>query len=154
MKIVGNSPEDAIKTRTLNVTRGSSAAAALTAAAVVFNDIFKQVFGDGLEGFELAKIKATILVAVIAAIALIVVADVFARAIAERTTAVNERDLIAAAPSGLRATKTAGPDAPGFLVAAVRYKPATPDEVDYLLAKADTAPEWVAGKDIELSSAR
>jgi hypothetical protein len=153
----GSSPKDAIKARTLNLTLGSGFAAFLAGGVTVFNDSFKAIFGDKLSAGQLASTKATILVAVIAAFAAIAVADLIARAWAtaakERRESLDEAFAIATAPSGLKATKTRGRDVAGFTVAAVRFKRADPDAVEYLLVKSGVAPEWVATKDVELAPA-
>jgi hypothetical protein len=77
---LGSSPSDAIKARTLNLTLGSGFAAFVATAVTVFNKSFKAIFGDTLDPSEQAHFKVTLLVAVIAAFALIAVADILARA--------------------------------------------------------------------------
>lgn len=142
------SPSDAIKARTLNLTLFSGLAAGIATAITVFNKSFTAIFGDKLHGTDLANAKLTLLVAVIAAFALISVADLIARAWA---TSTGGNFVIAPAPSGLTATKTVGGDKPGFTVAAVRLKPAEPDAVEYLLVKSGEAPAWTAGSDLTFS---
>jgi len=153
---LGSSSSDAINARTLNLTLGSGFAAFLATAITVFNDSFKAIFGEDLSGAELARYKVTVLVAVIAAFALIAVADLLARGwtTASRTRADAQvaHYMIAAAPSNLKAKKTEGVDLGGFTVAALRLKPSQPDAVEYLLVKTGAAPEWVAGKHVSLSS--
>jgi hypothetical protein len=143
-----DSPSDAIKARTLNLTRVSGLAAVIATAITVFNKSFKAIFGDKLTGVNLANAKLTLVVAVIAAFALIAVADLIARAWA---TAAGGSFVIASAPGGLTATKTEGVDEPGYTVAAVRFKPTEPDAVEYLLVKAGEAPGWTVGSKLKLS---
>jgi hypothetical protein len=143
-----SSSSDVIKARTLNLTLFSGLAAGIATAITVFNKSFTAIFGDKLHGVDLANAKLTLVVAVIAAFALISVADLIARAWA---TAAGGSFVIAAAPSGLTATKTEGPDKTGFTVAAVRFKPAEPDAVEYLLVKTGEAPDWTGGSELKLS---
>lgn len=156
MALFGKSAGDAIQARTLNLTLGSGFAALVASGVVMFNDSFKAIFGETLSAGALASAKVTVLVAVIGAFGVIAVADLLARAWAtaskERAMSMTGNFVIAAAPSGLKAKKTEGLDIPGFTVAAIRFKPNAPDEVSYLLVKADLPPEWVGGKDLELSA--
>lgn len=153
---LGSTESDAIKARTLNLTLGSGFAAFIASGVTVFNGSFKAIFGKNLSANQLAHTKTTVLVAVIAAFALIAAADLIARAWAtassEPNKAIAEHYVVAAAPSGLRATKIRDEDESGFTVAAVRFKPADPDAVEYLLVKSGSAPGWVAGKDLKLAS--
>jgi hypothetical protein len=142
------SSEDAIKARALNLTLFSGLAAGIATAITVFNKSFTAIFGDKLHGVDLANAKLTLVVAVIAAFALISVADLLARAWA---TSAGGSFVIASAPSGLSATKTTGRDETGFIVAAVRFKPSDPDAVEYLLVKKGEAPGWTAGSELTLS---
>ena len=153
---LGKTTSDAIDARTLNLTLGSGFAALVATGVTIFNKSFKAIFGDDLTGDHLASAKTTILVAVIGGFAAIAVADLLARAWAtaskERANALTGSFVIAAAPSKLKAKKTAGSDVAGFTVGAVRFKPAAPDEVEYLLVKSGVAPEWVTAKELELSA--
>lgn len=133
---LGASKSDAIKGRTLNLTLFSGLAAAITAAITVFNDSFKEIFGDTLTGTDLADAKLTLLVAVIAAFTLIAVADLLARAWA---TAASTKVIVTPVP-GSPAAKTL--DGDGYAIAAMRVKASAPDEVEYLLVKAGTEPTW------------
>jgi hypothetical protein len=142
------SSSDAIKARTLNLTLFSGLAAGIATAITVFNKSFTAIFGDKLHGVDLANAKLTLVVAVIAAFAVISVADLIARAWA---TSAGGSFVIASAPSGLTATKTESLDKTGFTVAAVRFKPAEPDAVEYLLVKTGEAPGWTGGSELTLS---
>jgi hypothetical protein len=62
--------------------------------------------------------------------------------------------VVLSAPAGLEATKTEGTDIPGFTVSAIRFLPDKPDDLEYLIVKAGTAPEWVAESSIALAGAR
>jgi hypothetical protein len=146
-------PSTTTRERTLNLTLGSGFAALVAAGVTIFNKSFKSIFGDSITGVDLANTKATILVAVIAAFAAIAVADLLTRAWATAAKARVDSFTIAAAPSKLKAKKTSGVDETGFIVAALRFKPSAPDEVEYLLVKTGAQPEWVARKDLELSAA-
>ncbi|HEX8103205.1 MAG TPA: hypothetical protein VF533_11370 [Solirubrobacteraceae bacterium] len=156
MAVFGKSESDAIDARTLNLTLGSGFAAFIATAVVVFNKSFKAIFGEDLGPEALATHKVAVLVAVIAAFAAIAVADMLSRAWATaskaNSTALGNNFVIAAAPSRLKAMKTTGTDEDGFMVAAIRFKPSAPDDVEYLLIKAERPPEWVAGKELALSA--
>jgi hypothetical protein len=149
---LGSSPSDAIKARTLNLTLGSGFAAFVAAGVTVFNKSFKAVFGDTLDASQLAHFKVTLLVAIIAAFALIATADILARAWATASANTSTGDhVVLAAPVGLQAKKTEGTDIPGFTVGAIRFLPGKPDDLEYLLVKAGSAPEWVAEGAVALS---
>ncbi len=148
-KLFKASKDDAIKGRTLNLTLFSGLAAAIAAAITVFNDSFKSVFGDDLTAAETVVTKRTLLVAVIAAFAVIVVADMFARAWA---TASTGKLVVVPAPAGLTAKKIDGEDQSGFTVAAMRVRPSEPDKVEYLLVKSGSEAAWVIGTNVRLSS--
>lgn len=141
------SESDAIKGRTLNLTLFSGLAAAIASAIVVFNESFEAIFGDGLAPPELAHTKLVLLIAVIAAFALIVVADMLARAWA---TSANK--LIVTPVPGAPSGKTVDDDE--ITVAALRVKPDAPDEVEYLVVKAGAEPTWEAATKIRLTSGK
>jgi hypothetical protein len=140
------SESDAIEARTLNLTLFSGLAAAIASAIVAFNESFEAIFGDDLTGAELAHTKLVLLVAVIAAFALIAVADMLARAWA---SSAKGGVIVTPVPGGPSA-KTV--DGDGFTIAAMRVKPDAPDEVEYLLVKADAEPTWAAGAKVRLVS--
>lgn len=137
---------DAIKGGALNLTLFSGLSAAIATAIVVFNESFEAIFGDGLTGAELAHTKLTLVIAIIAAFSLIAVGDMLARAWA---SSVNGKLIVTPVPGGPSA-KTV--DGDGFTIAAMRVKADAPDEVEYLLAKEDAEPIWVAAAKVRLDS--
>jgi hypothetical protein len=140
------SESDAIKGRTLNLTLFSGLSAAIATAIVVFNESFEAIFGDNLTGAELAHTKLTLVIAIIAAFTLIAVADMLARAWA---SSANGRLIVTPVP-GSPSAKTV--DGDGFTIAAMRVKSDSPDEVEYLLAKAGAEPIWVPAAKVRLAS--
>lgn len=142
------SESDAIKGRTLNLTLFSGLAAAIAAAITVFNESFKAIFGDSLGGTDLANAKLTLLIAVIAAFAVIAVADMLSRAWA---SAANSKLIVTPVP-GAPAGKTVDDD--DVTVAALRVKPDAPDDVEYLVVKAGSEPTWEAAAKIRLTAGK
>lgn len=140
------SESDAIKARTLNLTLFSGLAAAIASAIVVFNESFKAIFGDDLTGPELAHTKLVLLIAVIAAFAVIAVADMLARAWA---SSANGKLIVTPVP-GNPSAKTV--DGDGFTIAAMRVQSGAPDDVEYLMVKAGSEPTWVAAAKVRLAS--
>ena len=120
----------AIQAPATNLTLGSGVVALIGSAVTLFNDSFKSIFGDTAS----TTIKASVLIAVIAAWALIAVADLLARAIAksasERSDGAKAKAaaMTAAAtevvplPKAMAARKTQGTDEKGFTAAALRLK--------------------------------
>lgn len=144
----GASKSDAVKGRTLNLTIFSGIAAVIAAVITSFNDSFKEIFGEVNADFtaaDLAHTKLVLLIAIIAAFSLIVVADMLARAWAS-----SANKLIVTPVPGAPAAKTV--DGDDFTLAAMRVKPGAPDDVEYLLVKAGSEPEWVPGAKVRLSS--
>jgi hypothetical protein len=153
MSILGASTQDAIKTRTLNLTLGSGFAAFLVSAATVFNSTFKDIFGDKLSPEEVVQTKTTILSFVIVAFAAIAVTDLVVRAWTTSGTERAKALAVVAAPSSLKAKRLKDLDEPGFTVAALRFPPSEPSTPEYLLTKVHKAPVWVKQEDLELTAA-
>jgi len=153
MSVLGESTQDAIKARTLNLTLGSGFAAFLASAATVFNGTFKAIFGENLSAEEVAQTKTTILSFVIVAFAAIAVTDLLVRA---WTTSSGERAKalsVIPAPSSLKAKRLEGTDESGFTVAALRFPPSESATPEYLLTKVHKAPVWVKQELVELTAA-
>ena len=64
-------------------------------------------------------------------------------------SSVNGKLIVTPVPGGPSA-KTV--DGDGFTIAAMRVKADAPDEVEYLLAKEDAEPIWVAAAKVRLDS--
>jgi hypothetical protein len=133
----------AIKAPATNLTIGSGIAAALAAAVTLFNDSFKSIFGDTAS----ANVKASVLIAVIAAWTLIAVADLVARAVA-KSAAARADEAIAPLPTALQATKTVGADQTGFVAAAIRTS--GDGDTSFLLVKQGQPPVWVDAGELSL----
>jgi hypothetical protein len=139
-----------IKGRMFNLTIFSGLGAAAVAAVAVFNDLFTEVFGDVGKGAgqftaaDLAQTKLVLLVAIIAALALIAIADMLARAWA---TSANKMVVIPV-PG---APKVGTLDGDG-VVAAMRVQAGAPDDVEYLLFQAGNGPTWVKAADVRSAS--
>ncbi len=133
-----------IKAPATNLTIGTGIAAALATAATLFNDSFNSIFGDDAS----ANVKASVLIAVIAAWTLIAVADLIARAVA-KASADGGGEQLAPLPTAIAATKTEGTDQTGFVAAAVRV---TAGETFFLLVKKGQRPEWLKAEEVDLGS--
>ena len=140
----GASESDAIKGRTLNLTIFSGIAAAAAAAAAVFNEIFTAIFGENLDATQTVETKLTLAVAIIAAFALIVIADMLARAWASSSS----RLIVTPVPGAPKAKTLAGEGS----VAAMRVKTGAPDEVEYLFVKSGSEPTWESASKVEFLS--
>jgi hypothetical protein len=143
--------EDVVKAGALRLTWISGTIGALGVVVTAFNEHIVKIFGDEVDD----GIKASVLIAIIAAWALIAVADLIARAI---TTSARLRvpSPGIAVPNGMRVTLTDGVDSDGWLVAAAR--PAvdgTGDGLQFLVVKSGEGPKWVdqAGVALEGSKA-
>jgi hypothetical protein len=131
---------DVVKSGAFRLTWVSGAIGGIGALIIAFNKGFTEIFGDEAG----AGIKASVLIAIIAAWAVIAVADLLARAI---TTSARLRSAPAAgtpAPDGMQVTLTDGVDSPGWLVAAVRGTDGAADgDLELLVVKAGEKPRWV-----------
>jgi hypothetical protein len=132
---------DVVKSGAFRLTWVSGALAGISALIVAFNKGFTEIFGDTAG----AGIKASVLIAIIAAWAVIAVADLLARAI---TTSAKLRSAPAAgmpAPDGMQVKLTDGVDSEGWLVAAVRGTDGVADgALELLVVKAGEKPKWVS----------
>ncbi len=144
---------EAIKSPVTNLTLGTAGAATIATLVAAFNDSFEAIFGTTAG----PGIKAAVLIAVIAAWALIAIADIFSRAIAKAATETARGAELAAKasanvvlmPTAVRAKRLKGPDEPGFLVAALRSGDNGADVV--MLVKEGKPPEWVERDEVEFS---
>lgn len=131
--------DDVIKAGTTRIASLSAIVAGLAAIDVTFSDNLVEIFGDTP---PTAGIKTTILVALIAAWAVIAVADLFSRAI---TTAASSPKLVTT-PGGIevrRADQQGTSAERGWIVVAAEAKPAKPEATKLLVVKSGQKPEWV-----------
>ncbi len=146
---------EAVKAPATNLTLGSGFVALIGSVVVLFNDSFKAIFGDDVS----KSLKASVLIAVIAAWAVIAASDLFARAIAkaatERADAEKEKakarksaaTKVVALPQAVAATKTKGPDKPGFKAVALKID--AEEKCSILMVKSGEASEWVSEEDVD-----
>lgn len=135
----------AIRPPATNLSLGGVGLAGVTVVVTAWNTLFEEIFGaDAAEAT-----RKDVLVASIIALAVIIAADIVSRAIttaaAERSksiTAAASRWVVSPAPAGLSATVLEDEDESGFTVAALRAKPAEPEEIEYLVVKGAKAPAW------------
>lgn len=131
--------EKVIPSGSLRITWLSAIAAGVVAAAALFTDSF---FDELLGSDASPANRAAVFITVIAAWALIAVADVLARGYA---SARGVR--VVTPPTGLPpATWTSGPHEPGFSIAAIRVTSAA--DPDYLIVKPGHPPRWVPGAEL------
>ena len=136
--------KDVIEAGASRITTLSAIVGGLAGIDVAFNDSLVKIFG----GTPSNGIKTTILVSLIAAWALIAVADLIARAIA---TAASQPKL-AIPPAGIKVKR---PDQSGdeaevkWLVAAAEFNPNKPDAMKLLVLKAGEKPVWVDASTVE-----
>lgn len=147
---------EAIKSPATALTLGSAGAASLATLATVYNETFHSIFGDSAG----ASIKAAVLIAVIAAWALIAVADIVGRAIAkaatERAAGLKAAAEVTASatstpstvilPTTLAAKNLDGADETGFLAVATRI---VDGKNEVMLIKDACTPVWVRYDKVE-----
>lgn len=130
---------DVIKAGTTKIASLSAIVGGLAGLDVAFSDDLVNIFGDTP---PTAGIKATILVALIAAWALIAAADLITRGIA---TAASQAKL-AIAPAGMEVRRT---DQEGttaerhWIVVAAEFDPTKPESAKLLVVKSGEQPAWV-----------
>lgn len=134
--------EDTIKSGALRLTWVSGTLGGITALVTIFNEEFTHVFGEHASD----GIKASVLIAVIAAWALIAVADIFARALTVSAKLKKGPADSVTAPRGLKVTLTEGEDSSGWTVAAIRgLDGSDEDSAEFLVVKSGQQPKWVEG---------
>jgi hypothetical protein len=132
--------EDVIKSGALRLTWVSGAVGGIAGLVTIFNEEFTHLFGEHASD----GIKASVLIAVIAAWAVIAVADIFARAITTSARLKKPAAAAITAPKGIRVTLTEGKDSNGWSVAAIRgFDGADGDEAEFLVVKGGEQPQWV-----------
>jgi hypothetical protein len=139
--------KDVVKSGALRLTWVSGAIGGIAAILTALNEHLINFFGDDLTD----EIKANILIVIIAAWALIAVADLFTRAIATAARQKAPQPPLVPAPSGMRVKLIEGPDSPGWLVAAIRGGNGAGD-AELLIAKSGEAPKWVSRDEVVLDS--
>ena len=136
--------KDVIEAGASRITTLSAIVGGLAGIDIAFNDSLVKIFG----GTPSNGIKTTILVSLIAAWALIAVADLIARAIA---TAASQPKL-AIPPAGIKVKRSdqSGDEAEEkWLVAAAEFNPNKPDAMKLLVLKAGETPVWVDASTVE-----
>lgn len=137
--------EDTIKSGALRLTWISGTLGGLTALVTVFNEEFTHVFGEHASD----GIKASVLIAVIVAWALIAVADIFARAMTVSAKLKKGPGDSVTAPKGMKVKLTGGEDSPGWTVTAIRGLDGTDeDSAEFLVVKSGEQPKWVKGDEL------
>jgi hypothetical protein len=138
--LIRDSKEDVVKSGAFRLTWISGTIGAIGVIVTAFNDNIVKIFGDHVSD----GIKASVLIALIAAWAAIAIADLLARAI---TTSARLRSIPAAgmpAPNGMQVKLTDGVDSEGWLVAAVRGTNGGAGEgLQFLVVKAGEKPKWI-----------
>jgi hypothetical protein len=121
--------EDVVKSGAFRLTWISGTIAGIAGVVTVFNEQFIHIFGEHASD----GVKASVLIAIIAAWALIAVADLLARA-----------SSLVTAPKKMRVKVTGDEDSPGWTVAAIRGADgAEADTLNFLIVKSGQAPKWV-----------
>jgi hypothetical protein len=134
-----NSEEDVVKSGAFRLTWISAAVGGVGAIVTVFNEQLVNIFGDEVSD----GVKASILIAIIAAWALIAVADLFSRAIVTSARLRHGHSEAIAAPRDLRVNLTDGPRSDGWIVAAIRDGNGSGESSEYLVVKGGEIPKWV-----------
>lgn len=135
---VRNEKEDVVKSGALRLTWISGAIGGISAILTVFNEEFIHVFGEHASD----GIKASVLIAIIAAWAVIAVADILARSITTSARMKASPEAITA-PKGLKVTLTEGQDSNGWTVAAIKGFDGQSGAAEFLVVKAGQPPKWV-----------
>lgn len=147
MAVLRDPKEDVVKSGAMRLTWVSGAVGGVAALVTAFNDNIFKLFGDDVSD----GVKASVLIAIIAAWAVIAVADLLSRAI---TTSAGLRKAPAGAitaPKGMRVKLTNGVDSSGWLVAAIRgYDGTDADSAEFLVVKSGETPKWVEQADLTL----
>jgi len=132
--------EDVVKAGAFRLTWISGAIGGIAGVVTVFNEQFIHIFGEHASD----GVKASVLIAIIAAWALIAVADLLARAITAAAKLRREPPSPITAPKKMRVKVTAGEDSSGWMVAAIRGADGIEsDALNFLVVKAGEAPKWV-----------
>jgi hypothetical protein len=147
MAVIRDPKEDVVKSGALRLTWISGAVGGVGALVVAFNDNITKLFGEEVSD----GVKASVLIALIAAWALIAVADLLSRSITSSARLRRAPAGAITAPRGLRVKVIDGVDSPGWLVAAIRgYDDSEADAVEFLVVKAGETPKWVEQASVTL----
>ena len=129
-----------VKAPAMNITLGSTGVLALAAVLTTWKEAFDYLFGtEASDG-----IRATILVA---AIVVVVAADMFSRSIAARQ---DETHVVPWAKGWKATVIGTGEDKTDFLAAGMRVRASSPEDVEYLLVKTGEAPAWERAESVRL----
>jgi hypothetical protein len=132
-----------VKAPAMNITLGSAGVLSLAAVLTTWKDAFDFLFGaDARDG-----IRAAILIATIGAIVLIASADMFARSIAARQ---DPWHVVPWAKGWTATIVRPGEDETGWLVAGMRVRSSSPEDVEYLLVKEGEANSWERAEVVRL----
>lgn len=133
-----------VKAPAMNITLGTAGTLSLAAVLTTWKNAFEFLFGTGAGDGT----RAAVLIATIAAIVLIASADMFARAIAARQDA---RHIVPWAKGWTATIVKPGEDQSGYLVAAMRVRASSPDDIEYLLVKEGESNSWERAEIVRLS---
>jgi hypothetical protein len=134
-----NPADDGVKAGAFRLTWISAAVGGIGAVVIAFNDSVLKIFGDHVSD----GIKASLLITIIGAWALIAVADLFSRAIVTSADQRHAHSDAIAAPSDLRVDLNAGPRSDDWTLAAIRDNNGNGEGTEYLVVKKGEAPKWV-----------
>ena len=121
-----------IKAPAMNISLGTIGVLSLGTVLSTWKEAFEFVFGDATT----PNIRAAVLIATIAGIAVVASVDMLARALSVRIDHSNVLTFAKGWPSTL---VKAGPDEDGFAIVAVR---AGDSGAEYLLVKDGEGPQW------------
>jgi hypothetical protein len=141
--------EDVVKSGALRLTWVSGAIGGVGAILTVFNEQFINLFGENASD----GIKASVLIAIIAAWTLIAVADILGRSMTVSARLRRAPDESMPAPKGMRVKLTEGEDAVGWTVAAIRSaNGGDTSSLEFLVTKAGEAPQWIKQEGVIFAS--
>ena len=138
-RAIGVSP---IKAPAMNITLGSVGVLSLSTALTAWDEGFRFIFGDQ----SAPGIRATVLVATLAGIAVVVSVDMLSRALAVRG---DDRQVVPAGRGWTASVKRDGTAPEEFQVAALR---SGSDGVEYLLLKSGEVPAWFSESSVLLTA--
>lgn len=130
MSPIRDPSKDVIESGALRLTWGSGVGAVIVALGTAIDPVFDTVVGEDAS----PAVRASIVIAAIAAWAVIATGDLLARSYATAHTK----------KPGLDATLTRGVDETGFFAVAFRSSPSDRTGVEVLLVKPGKQPEWVS----------
>lgn len=127
----------------MNITLGSAGVLSLAAVLTTWKNAFEFLFDEGASN----SVRAAVLIATIAAIVLVVSADMFSRSIAVRQDPTH---IVPWARGWTATVFSPGEDKAGYIVAGMRARASSPEDVEYLLVKEGEAPAWERSTEVRL----